>query len=125
MTIQEGNFYNCKKKINFAGKYKGSQNVSISVDGINSINVIETVIITITKINGGIDSYNLNYKFSDRPDINGLGNVIDNKLIHIASSSTYNYFEKKNNNNLLHKFVGLNEVGTSLSGTGLLYKQKV
>lgn len=123
MPLEE-NCY-CKKGVNFAGKYKGTQNVTISNDGVNLINVIETVVITITKVNDGIDAYTLNYKFSDRPDINGLGNVIDNKLIHIAPSSTYNYFEKKNNNKLLHKFVGLNEVGISLSGTGALYKQKI
>lgn len=128
MTIEESSFYNCKKKVNFAGKYKGNQNITSSIGGITITTSSVSVIITITKVKGGIDAYNLHYKFdaeSNIPDINGLGNVIDNKLIHIAPSSTYNYFQKMKNNKLFHKFVGLNNAGVSLSGTEILYKQKV
>ncbi len=122
MLIEKNGFCNCKK-INFAGIYKGRQNVTSSVDGINSIVTIEKLILTITKVNGSVDAYNLHYKFDNRPDINGLGNVIDNKLIIIVPSSTYNYFEKRNNK-LFQKFVGINN-DIYLSGTGILYKQRV
>jgi len=99
------------------GKYRGITTVT-EFDGID-INVEEVILyLEIEKIKNTPNTYFLFYRLSTGVEFKSLGNIIDDRLVNIVSSSVYNYFNLIDDK-LVHNFFGIQN-NIQKSGTGIL-----